>query len=351
MKLVLDDKTFRMILIGVGIIVVLITFVILRSRSRFVYPESTAPTGSPASGAYATFVNAINGCATTLTNSKISLGIPDNITTSAAAAAGSYSTQPFITSDTCIATATNTYLTNRCPQILSSYVDTGAAKTTYDNTVIAIRQAYSSRFTDADNGSFASASFSSSTINAEHKPNYSSGTLTGYTQDTIGTPATSYAAYVVRKARDADLAGATRRYIAESCQGYYNVNISTGSATFGLSDLYRDWDFNSAAVTNANIITWAKRAGFITSVTNTTVGTAGPLYKYQTGATNPLPTVTNGGTYNGATATVSDIDKSTNDSTNSAQTVYKVARYNGPGSTVKSSPTYSAAAAVMPTPA
>lgn len=324
MKLVLNDRTIRTILIASGIIIALLLFVILRSRSAYVYKDTTtpAPTG------YTSFDTDIQTCATTFFNTKIQNNIPDGVNATTDAGYSSLTpaqqtalTAAITTRDTCVQTATSTYIKSRCPAVdpAKSITDAAvqalpgytAAKSAYDADIVAIRQAYGPIFSAPPTWPVAPGS---TTVNLEVKTTYSGGTFSGVTD-----PApTDYSQYLIKKARDADIAGATRKFVATVCPNYYDVNIAGGTTTQTPTNKYKDWTFTPANVTGANVIAWAKRAGFLDAT-----GTAQPLYKYSSGA-NPEFNLTTG---------VKDIDGQTTDSSNQAIPNWKVARFNGPGAT------------------
>jgi hypothetical protein len=117
----------------------------------------------------------------------------------------------------------------------------------------------------------------------------------------------------VRKARDAAIAGATRKYIALSCTDYF----MSGDGSTNLGPAYAAWDYAAYSggnyITNADVLAWVKRAGFVNAD-----GTETPYYKYASGNT----------VYNAAN-TAYDVTTGT---PTSNKKPYEVARYNGPGS-------------------
>lgn len=407
MKLELNDKTLRTILIVVGVLTILIIFLIIRSRSRYLYPETDATV--TASTIYTTYQSALTACETQYARDKLN-GVAE-----ATAAA---------TRDTCITGPTTTYIKARCPILDTAnsrgtltaaqkglMTDYDTKNTALSTTITNIKSKYVEFFTPtgsstspigsvaltatsssmapatgsktftvsganpfaatnpviiyaaddstinmtgtvttvapfvvnvtAANGAtaktswlitapdkFPFATLSSSSINIDN-PSIG-GTRTADT-DAVATAA-NVADYIVKKARDAEIAGATRAFMQGVCPDYFKMT----SVNSGTAYDYTRYTFTPANVTAQSIVQWAKRAAVMDSS-----GTAVPLLKFTTGTnSNQTFTMTGG----------SDVDGQTNDpyaSTTQAMKAWQIAKNNGPGSGVASGTAFAYPAAAV----
>lgn len=328
MKLVIDKKTMWFALVVFVILISLIIFLIFRTRSKYVWPEVAAAAAAfpttpiPIRGAYDGYVSNVTTC-----NNQYA----ENLVRTPATAAA--------TKQTCLENATSIYLKGRCPAIDPRYADGTAASESaltsfYPGTYASAKQAFTTRVTNI-RVAFLTAMTNPSTY--VPWPTGFAPSASTVNVDTSGNPPdttpTDYAAYLVKKARDAAIAGATRAYIATLCSDYYKTsNVATG-ITSDSSAAFAAWDYQSATISSGQItgqaiLDWVKKAGFLDPVS----GTEKPLYKYMAvSAATP-----DGNTLFKAT-NAKDINYQKTSPIITGQPVYKtweVARYNGPGSTI-----------------
>lgn len=304
------SNSSRRILIAICVFVILLVvitiFILYRSRSKYRWPEAASVSAS-ISG-YSTYQTNLTAC-----QNQYAI---DSINPATAAAASSNRT-------TCINTATRTYLNSRCPAVtdtaapsagVSYYSNYTALQTTIQN----IRTRFLNVMTNPTAVFNGQTALSSTTVTIDPADSVAGGI---WSPANSGSPTVAeYATYLVRKARDAAIAGATRKYIALSCTDYF----MSGDGLTNLGPAYAAWDYaayspNSGGnyITNADVLAWVKRAGFVNAA-----GTETPYYKYASGNTNTV--------YNAAN-TAYDVTTVAGTPTSNKKP-YEVARYNGPGS-------------------
>jgi hypothetical protein len=235
MILKLDKKVIVGLVIGFVFLIIITLIVIrFRSRSKYQYPVAS-------SDALGTTMNTtLKGCQDTFNVSMI---------TNNAMAAGTTKDTAIATAETayanCVKGAVGTYSSSTCPEITTANIGTkpsDATKAGYYDT------------------------YTTSELPAIQVPYYSPlGTaISSFTRG--GTvPSTD----MVVAARKADLAGATRKYIAKVCPSFYTAADGTTAKTTAYTawQTYTATPGNTSAegfygtnVTNASIITWADYA-------------------------------------------------------------------------------------------
>lgn len=338
MKLVISNRTIGILLVVLFILVVLIIFLVYRSRSKYVWPEASTPANSTAAAAYAAYQTAVTGCNNTYAAETIANNA--NATTN---------------KTTCLENATRTYLKARCPVVDTSLSGTPLttaltnlglssiytpARSAFDTDITNIRSAFLTVFTTPPTWP---VTLTTSVVNVDPS-DYPSG----------GSPTTAadLSTYLIKKARDAAIAGATRKFIAAVCGEYYKTT-DNGNST----DAFKAWAYPTVStspsgltnqVTTADVLLWVKRAGWNGPLSAGAAATDNPYYKWSAGAggttTNPWFSVTGAKDIN-----YNKVKDSSTGAVLASQPTYKVwevARYNGPGSTVDN--TNNAVAVVYP---
>lgn len=322
MKLVISNRTIGILLVVLFILVVLIIFLVYRSRSKYVWPEASTPAGSAAS-AYTTYQSAVTAC---------------NSTYAAAVIAGTSTAATDKT--TCLENATRTYLKARCPivdtSLTSATLSTAlgnlglssiytSAKSAFDTDITNIRSAFLTVFTTPPTWPVP---LTTSVVNVDPS-DYPSG----------GSPTTAadLSTYLIKKARDAAIAGATRKFIAAVCGEYYKTT-DNGNST----DAFKAWTYPTVStsasgltnqVTVADVLLWVKRAGWNGPLTSGAAATDNPYYKWETSGGTPTNTLFNvTGARDINYGKVKDSSTGAVLATQPTYKVWEVARYNGPGS-------------------
>lgn len=232
MKLVLDDKTFRRILIVVAVVTVFI-LIVFRFRSAYKFPDTSA--------------SAAVSSQTDPTLQTTALNAYNNLQTC-------YDT--FLATDQTVQANIDTK--NACYRSnVQSYVNAMCPEATSGGTVRAANTSYQSAYTT-----------DLSTIKNAYQ---------GFIQNPTGTVAQNVTTSALTDARRADVIWATRKYIASSCTGFYVTSSGTGGAQSetdpGTS--YKNWQrgssalnndtnakyWSSARITAANISDWFIYAG------------------------------------------------------------------------------------------
>lgn len=315
MKLDISRRTLGIALVVITLLIVLIVFLVFRSRSKYVWPEASSA-AAVSTSAYTTYVTGITNCNQVYSAAMIAAGTD----ATQQSAAGTAKT-------TCIEGITRTYLKSRClavdtdPNVQNDTTLSKAygenytkVKSAFTTDITNIRSAFLNIFSNPPTSGWPVA-LSSSTVNVE--PN--------------DTTPTDFTQYVIKKARDAAIAGATRKYIASLCPEYFKTN-DKGDST----NAFKAWTYPAVStdatgalkpqVTAQQVIDWAKRAGWKKVAADGSVSEE-PLYKWP-GNISITPSYTAGG--------AKDIDygKTGMGATTPTYKNYEVARYNGPGSTI-----------------
>jgi hypothetical protein len=249
----LNKKVLVGLVIGF-VFLVIITLIIIRFRSRSKYQYPTA-----SSDALGTTMNAtLKGCqdafnVSMITNNAMLAGATKD--TAIANAETTYAT--------CVKNAVGAYSNSTCPEISTANIGTRPSDAT--------KGAYYDTYTTTD-------------LPAIQTAYYTPLGTAGATFTRGGTvPSTD----MVTAARKADLAGATRKYIARVCPTFYNAADGTNAKTTA----FQAWQvFNSAPaagstaegfygssttpITNASIITWAEYAALTKQIPSTTASQA-----------------------------------------------------------------------------
>jgi hypothetical protein len=209
------DLTFpgrkKLIIIGVIVLLVVIGIivVIVRSRSKYMFPDAS----DTSAGGGSTLVNAIAACTT-----KYRAALQQSLTDSTPPKAQ------------CIQDAVNNYFTAKCPFVFTpgtapTVGTNGQAAVTAYNTFMGIGLAAGTT------GDAAKVTGDNSYINLVSAPTPANGVLTNW----------------VLGARKADLTGPTRKYIAAACTGFYKPADSTVTDP---STSYSGWTIASVAPTS-----------------------------------------------------------------------------------------------------
>ena len=260
----LNKKVLIGLFIGVLILVIITLIVIrFRSRSKFAYPPASSDTQG------ATMSTALTTCQDTFNRTMIPVYLMSAGPTKDTDTANAEKTLA-----TCISTAVSTYTRDKCPEISAANIGTKPSDPT--------KAGYYDTYTTTD------------------LPAIQVGYYT-----VLSSPATSFTRGgttpsndMVIAARKADLAGATRKYIAKVCPTFYAPADGTTDTN---TALYSNWQSFTAApaagstaegfygtnVTNANIITWADYAA------TTKLSTSSPPVTVASGASSFVVTLEN----------------------------------------------------------
>lgn len=248
MKLTIDDKTLRRILLVVAIVSVLLIFIFFRRRSAFIWSAtSTEPND-------AALTTRLNGYQDTYNTAMITIN---------AMADGAAKTTAIMDAEKTLTTNINTavgdYINGKCPEVTSGTAPASSdtAKTTAWNTY------------QSDLASIGTAY---------------------YTLIRNATASTTPSATEVLAARKADITGATRKYIATVCPDFYNTAAGNPTNTYKTWASYTTTAAAGAAtigfvadkITTTNVNTWLGYAAkTYTSSTSVAVSqgttTAGPI--------------------------------------------------------------------------
>lgn len=246
----LNKKVLVGLVIGF-VFLIIITLIIIRFRSRSKYQYPTA-SGDVAGG---TMNTTLKGCqdafnVSMITNNAMAAGATKD--TAIATAETTYAT--------CVKNAVGTYSSSTCPEISTANIGTRPTDS--------VKAGYYDQYTTTDLPTIQTAYYAPM------------GTAVAAFARGGTVPSTD----MVTAARKADLAGATRKYIARVCPTFYNAADGTNAKTTA----YQAWQvfsaapasgstaegFYGAAVTNTNIITWADYAALTKQIPAATASQA-----------------------------------------------------------------------------
>lgn len=252
----------QMIISGVVLVLVVIMglFIFFRTRAAYVVPDTSATvtTTGPAKTAYDTYISALDTCTTNFATAIVG-GLTDSTPSR----------------DTCIDTATVTYVKARCAPLGGDHAGNPTAKSQWDTDKTNIQKAYIKVINDVNgragatqigqSGGATAATPAASAASGTGAATAAAPLKTGADADawvahtfitaaSTGVTATAtvpaawttalidayentIAVKAINLARNADIAAATRKYIATVCEDFYTMDAITSTPAQGAIDI------------------------------------------------------------------------------------------------------------------